>query len=323
VRASQLTGAVLNGRYKLHGYLRRGVSSRVYLAEDVQSGGSVVVKLLSPSAAADASRRTRIRIARQSLVPIVHPNLVDVLGVDETKAEVPYLVMEALAGEALDETLRREGTLPLDLALVVARQTAAGLLALHQGGVVHGDLRPENLMLLGAPSEPYGIKIMNYGIARDFREGPPDAFDPLRAAYLAPEQLLDDRAQVESDVYALGVLLLELLCGRLPFQEPNQSECVRRQLASQPLDAFWLDLALDARLEAIVVNATRKNPRNRYRSARAVLDALDAIVGLSSEAVELLPLAQTPDAYEPSTTKGKQRFAELMRPEAENSARAP
>lgn len=310
VRPSQLTGALLSERYKIHGYLRRGVSSRVYLAEDLLSGGSVVIKLLAPAAAADSALRSRLRDARQRLVPVSHPNLVDVLGVDETKAEIPYLVMEALSGEPLDEALRRLGTLPLDLALVVARQTASGLVALHDAGLVHGDLRPENLMLLGAPDEPYGIKIMNYGIARDFQDtSMPSSFDAARAAYLAPEQLLDARSEPESDVYALGVILLQSLCGRLPFQDASEAGVLRRKLHSDTLEAFWLDLGLDPRLEAIVVNATRKHPWNRYRSARALLSALDAIVGLSTEAVTLLPLTQRPDVYEPVTEAGRARLA--------------
>ena len=312
VRPSQLTGTVLGERYKIHGYLRRGVGSRVFLAEDLETQGSVVIKMLSPAAAEDEARRIRIERARVKLAPIQHGNLVDLLGVDETDAGIPYLVMEALSGETLDEYLRRTGALPLDLALVVARQATAGLIALHEAGIVHGKVSAENLMLLGAPAEPYGIKVLNYGIAADFRDDQASAgFDPARAAYLGPEQVLDQRDEPESDVYALGIVLLQSLCGKLPFQASEERECLRLTLEGSPLDSVWLDLAQDPRLETIIVNATRKHPRNRYRSARALLDALDVIVGLSARDVRALPFTQSPDVYEPVTQRGKERSLEL------------
>ncbi|HET9929169.1 MAG TPA: serine/threonine-protein kinase [Polyangiaceae bacterium] len=313
VRPSQLTGTVLGDRYKIHGYLRRGVGSRVFLAEDLESHGSVVIKMLSPAAANDMERRMRLEQARAKLTPIQHGNLVDLLGVDETDAGIPYLVMEALSGETLDESLRRVGALPLDLALVVARQAAAGLIALHDAGIVHGNVSPENLMLLGAPTELYGVKVLNYGIAAEFRDDQSEqSFDPVRTAYRAPEQLLDERADAESDVYALGVVLLHSLCGKLPFQGADEAECLRAKLETNTLDKVWLDLGQDPRLETIIVNSTRKHPRNRYRSMRALLDALDVIVGLSALDVRALPLTQSPDGYEPGTKRGRERLAAFM-----------
>ncbi|MFZ5894049.1 MAG: serine/threonine-protein kinase [Myxococcota bacterium] len=319
VRPSQLTGAVLGGRYKIHGYLRRGLSARVYLAEDLESQGSVVIKLLSPTVTKDDALRQQIAEARERTQPIQHPNLVDLLGVAETAAGIPYLVMEALAGETLDESLRRLGTLPLDLALVVARQITAGVSALHAAGVVHADVRPENVMLLGAPEQPYGAKLLNYGIARYFRDASiPSSFDPTRSAYFAPEQLLDGRSEPTSDVYALGVLLLQILSGRLPFQESSEPECLKRKLTGDTLQGIWVDEAVDARLEWIVLNATRRHPKNRYDSSEALLNDLDAIVGLSTRAVRILPSVLTPDSYEPSSEAGRARLVSL----AEGSATA-
>ncbi|MGC4091409.1 MAG: serine/threonine-protein kinase [Polyangiaceae bacterium] len=312
VRPSQLTGAVLGERYKIHGYLRRGSSARVYLAEDLETDGSVVIKMLSPAAARDSELRQRIEAAQRETQPLQHPNVIDLLGVAQTASDVPYLVMEALAGETLDEALRRLGTLPLDLCLVVARQAAAGVAALHAAGFTHADLKPENLMLLGAPEQPFGVKILNYGIARHFRDSKADApFDALQAAFLAPEQLLDARHDRRSDVYALGVVLLQTLCGRLPFQGSHEGECVRQKLNSDTLEAFWIDEALDPRLESIVLNATRKHPENRYGSAQELLDDLDVIVGLSSRDVRTRPLSRRPDSYEAESQAGRERLAKM------------
>lgn len=312
VRPSQLTGTVLADRYKIHGYLRRSAGARVLLAEDLESQGSVVLKMLSPAAANDPGRRARIERARRELAPTQHPNLVDVLGIDETPDGVPYLVMEALSGETLDESLYRSGALSLDLSLVVLRQAAAGLIALHESGLVHGGVAPANLMLLGAPADPYGVKILNYGVARDFGdEQLHEGFNATRFAYLAPEQAVDERTRPESDVYALGVLLCHCLSGQLPFAGADEDECLHRKLHGETLDSVGLESARDARLEALIVNATRKHPRNRYRSPRAVLDALDVLVGISSREVQSLPLTQSPDVYEPLGERGRARLASL------------
>lgn len=314
VRPSQLTGTVLGERYKVHGYLRSGASARVLLAEDLETLGTVAIKLLSPAAANDAARRARLEQAGEELAPTSHANLVDLLGVDETEAGVPYLVMEALSGETLDETLYRFGALPLDLSLVVLRQACAGLIALHESGLVHGHVAPENLILLGAPAEPYGVKVLNYGIARLFRGEPASGFDAARFAYLAPEQVLDQSDTVESDVYALGVLLCHCLSGKLPFAATDEDACLRQKLGKQRLTSLRLDSAQDARLETLIDNATREHPRNRYRSVRALLDVLDVVVGISSGEVRSLPLTQSPDVYEPRTERGRARLGALTPP---------
>src|SRR5262245_48513274 len=114
IRPSQLTGAVLDSRYKIHGYLSRGSSSRVYLAEDFDSGAPVVIKMLSPEAAQNAELRARIASEARASVAVRHPNVVDVLGVGETPGGLPYLVMEALPGEPLDEVLRKTPRISAD-----------------------------------------------------------------------------------------------------------------------------------------------------------------------------------------------------------------
>ena len=131
IRPSQLTGAVLDGRYRIHGHLNRGATSRVYLAEDAESGAPVILKMLSPEGARDPALRERIAAEARAAIVVQHPNVIDVLGVGETPGGLPYLVQEAVPGELLDEVLRKTPRLPLDVALVLARQAAAGLAAIH------------------------------------------------------------------------------------------------------------------------------------------------------------------------------------------------
>ncbi len=336
VRPSQLTGALIGDRYKIRGYLSRGSISRVYLAEDLETEAPVVIKMLSAGVAKDANLRARVEQAKSSHVPILHANLVDLLGIGETGAGVPYLVMEALAGESLEEMLRRLGQLPVDLSLVVGRQAALGLSALHDAGLVHGDLCPSNIMVLGAPDEPYGVKLLNYGVARRFRnlcesEGPnaPGAeAEPLAtpSAFTAPEQILDGIFDPRGDVYALGIVMLVALSGRFPFQGADSSGGYYDKLSRDTLDSFWIDETLDPRLEAVVTNATRRHPENRYPSAAALLEDLDALVGLSNKEVTLVPLSRTPDHYEPRTEQGRRaldRLAEQTRSSLGPSAKTP
>lgn len=312
MRPSQLTGAVLGERYKIHGYLSRGSASRVYLAEDLDTGGSVAIRMLSPEATRDSELRSRITAASARLEPVVHPNLVELLGVSETSAGIPYLVMEALTGERLDDMLRREGRLPTDLALVFARQAAAGLAMLHKAGVIHGALTSASLMVQGAPEQPYGVKLLDYGLAQLWHEPRPDPVEAARdsVAYLSPEQILNEPVGPHTDVFALGVVLFQMVLGHLPF-EASVGHLVRHQLFSAIPQATWLEAGLDPRLEAVIVNATRKRRANRYSSPEAMLSDLDAIVGLSTHSVEIRPLERSPDRYEPQTELGQRRLEQL------------
>jgi serine/threonine-protein kinase len=314
VRPSQLTGAVLGERYKIHGYLSRGSASRVYLAEDLDTGGAVVIRMLSPEAAKDVELMSRIVATTRRLEPISHPNLVDLLGVGETSTGLPYLVMEALSGERLDDVLRRDGRLPADLALVFARQAAAGLVALHKAGVVHGDLTPASFMVQGAPEEPYGVKLLDYGLSQLWQEPRPDQADGAReaVAYLSPEQILLEPIDAHTDVFGLGIVLFQMLIGHLPF-DASVGHLVRHQLFSPIPQATWLEAGLDPRLEAVIVNATRKRRENRYASPEALLQDLDAVVGLRADGVEIRPLERTPDQYEPQTELGQQRLDHLSK----------
>jgi serine/threonine-protein kinase len=305
---------VLGERYKIHGYLSRGSASRVYLAEDLDTNGSVVIRMLSPEAAKDAELMSRIAATTGQLEPISHPNLVELLGVGETSTGLPYLVMEALPGERLDDVLRRDGRLPADLALVFARQAAAGLSALHKAGIVHGDLTPASFMVQGAPEQPYGVKLLDYGLSQLWREPRADFAEGALegVAYLSPEQILFEPADAHSDVFGLGIVLFQMLIGHLPF-EASVGHLVRHQLFSPIPQATWLEAGLDPRLEAVIVNATRKRRENRYASPDALLRDLDAIVGLESHTVEIRSLARTPDLYEPQTELGQQRLEHLSK----------
>ncbi|HET9960319.1 MAG TPA: protein kinase [Polyangiaceae bacterium] len=317
VPTSSLTGAILDGRYKVHGCVERSAISRTLLAEDLRTHGAVWLRVLTRAGHADHARVASIRERLASLERVQHPNLLEVLGGGVTAGDSPYLVTEAVEGEALEQVLLRQERLSPDICLVLARQAAGALAALHAAGVIHGRLDPSRIVLLGSPNEPYGLKVTDYGTSRLFEPPGSDA-DSIPLDYRAPEQLTDGTARTQSDVYALGVLLFRLLTFQLPFcgAGPTGSTAESWSRLYSPLPApAGLESRIDPRIEAVILNATRKRPENRYPSVADLVMDLDALVGLSTHDVTIRSLRVSPDLFEPETQAGTEalRRAQLNR----------
>ena len=199
-------GTVLAQRYRIIYLLGRGGMGEVYRADDLVLGQPVALKFLLAASEAALSRfRNEVRTARQ----ISHPNVCRVYDIGEAEG-LTYLSMEYVDGEDLASLLLRIGRLPQDKAIEIARQLCAALAAAHDKGVIHRDLKPANIMLDGRGN----VRITDFGIAgiatqiRDFGSGTPD--------YMSPEQLAGEEVTPRSDIYALGIVLCELLTGKRP-----------------------------------------------------------------------------------------------------------
>jgi eukaryotic-like serine/threonine-protein kinase len=309
---SQLTGTVLADRYKVHGYLTRGATARVYLAEDLQNNAPVAIKMLAPESIKAHELWPRMRREAEALRGIDHPNVIKVLDTGETLSGVPYLVLEALPGETLGDYLRRQGTPPFELALTLVRQAAQGLCAAHRAGVVHRDVKPDNFVLLGPIGEPYGLKLIDFGMAK-LSSGTGSGTHSILGTveYMAPEQILMEAVDARTDVYSLGVVMFRLFTGHLPFDTDAPADLLRHQLFSSMPPPSWLEDDLDRRLERMILTATRKNPENRYADMQLLLDDLDAMVGMSASEVSERPPSVTPDTYAPSTERGAEALGIL------------
>ncbi len=310
---------MLGERYKVYGALDGSAHYRCYLAEDLESGGSVAIQILSdwdPDGERGARERFEQLVREVTLrTALSHPNLQEVLGIGETSSGLPYLVTEALVGEPLDRALSGVGRLPLDAALVLVRQAATGLSAMHAANLVHGALRPSNLQLLGDVNEPAGVKVLDdSALGRFARTADQTAkFTVEQLAYSAPELFLDSQAEQSSDVFSLGVLLFRLLTGALPFEGEAGTRLLWHQLVTplpSPRDA---GVELDPRLCAIISNCTRKRPENRYGAVSELLEDLNAVLGLSSKDVGTRRLSLSPDAYPPRSDAGVARFDAVRR----------
>jgi serine/threonine-protein kinase len=273
-------GQVFAGRYEILGTLGKGGMGVVYRARDRQLDEVVALKLLRPEAlASDPTLLDRfkqeIKLARR----ITHRNVLRTHDFGEA-AGVPYISMEYLEGVTLKELVRNRGALPLGVGLSIAKQMCHGLGAAHEGGVVHRDIKPQNMLILPETGE---LKIMDFGIARVSAVeaeasglttagtvmGTPD--------YMPPEQAQGRPADFRSDIYSLAVVLFEAFTGQLPFKAETAMGVVAAHLQQPPPRPRSLKPGLPPELEAAVLKGLEKDPARRWQSADEVLDALSAV----------------------------------------------
>jgi serine/threonine-protein kinase len=307
---TSLAHRVFGSRYRIAGHVGSGGTADVFLAEDLATRQLVMVKRLSRYAA--AAPELVERFLREALIAqaVDHPSVVRVLDVAHADLESPYFVMEALAGETLGDYLRREERVLEERALRWLGQAASGLRAVHHAGIVHCDVKPDNLFLLGPAGDPYGLKLIDFGMAKLGARPRTEAsnFVVGTAQYMAPEQILGELVDARTDIYALGVVAFRMLTGQLPFDTAPAATLLSHQLFSPVPPPSWLADGLDPALEALVLRAVSKDPDNRYPSMDALLADLEALMGLRSADSPLWafgPRARRADAYVPQTPRGR------------------
>jgi eukaryotic-like serine/threonine-protein kinase len=259
---------IARGRYRVERVLGDGGMAKVLLAHDVELGREVAVKLLDERLAADESFRARFAREARVAAGLSHPNIVTVFDVGEADG-CPFIVMELVMGRTLEERLRREGTLSANDVLAVARQVCAGLEHAHASGLVHRDLKPGNLI----EREDGTVKIADFGIARAVEGTELTETGTIvgTAAYLAPEQAEAGVVTPATDLFALGVVLYELLTGRQPWKVDSLAALAGRRQAPPP------ELPADTPpgLRTAIERCLRPDPENRPSSAAEVARLLD------------------------------------------------
>jgi serine/threonine-protein kinase len=266
VSASLLHG----GRYRIERPLGHGGMATVYLAHDEELHRPVAVKLLAESLAGDAAFRERFLREARLAARLSHPNVVGVYDAGETEEGRPYIVMEYVPGTTLDGL----GPLAPNQAVELAAQACRGLAHAHGAGLVHRDVKPQNLLL----REDGTVKVADFGIARAVEATALTQAGTVlgSAAYLSPEQALGEQVTAAADVYSLGAVLYELLTGRPPYEFESLADLATKQSVGQIVPVGELAPAVPQGVEDAVMRSLARNPAYRPASAAAFARELGA-----------------------------------------------
>ncbi len=259
-------------QYQLVELLARSGMASIFKAVDTESGQAVALKIPHVQYESDIVFSERFRREEEVGQKLAHPNIVRILKPHE-KSRM-YMAMEYVDGKSLRAIMREKEPIPTERALDIARQVTDALQYLHDQGVVHRDIKPENILLT-----PDGrVKILDFGIALFASErrltwmglsnavGTPD--------YMAPEQIRGRRGDPRTDVYAVGTLLYEMLTCNLPYDSANPRALLRAKTTEDPRPPSYYVPGFDPSLEAIILRAIERDPRDRYATARQLLEDL-------------------------------------------------
>ncbi|MFJ1748830.1 protein kinase [Streptomyces sp. NPDC088116] len=291
-------GSVAGGRYQLRDLLGEGGMASVYLAYDAALDRQVAIKTLHTELGREQSFRERFRREAQAVAKLSHTNIVSVFDTGEdtldengsaegSGAMMPYIVMEYVEGQPLGSVLQadiaRYGAMPADKALKVTADVLAALETSHEMGLVHRDIKPGNVMI----TKRGIVKVMDFGIARAMQSGVTSMTQTGMVVgtpqYLSPEQALGRGVDARSDLYSVGIMLFQLLTGRLPFDADSPLAIAYAHVQEEPVAPSSFNRAITPAVDALVARALKKNPNERFPSAEAMRD----------ECARVLPAAQT------------------------------
>ena len=304
---------VLDGRYALEALVGSGGMADVYRAKDQLLERTVAVKILHQQYENDTEFITRFQREAKAAARITHPNIVNVYDVGVAEGR-HYIVMEYVPGRTLKERIKEEGPVPVPQALQIARQIAGALAQAHANNLVHCDIKPHNILVM-----PDGnVKVADFGIARAVTESTMTYNDNIMGSvhYFSPEQARGTMITPKSDVYSLGVLLYEMLSGRIPFDGNTAVSIARKHLEEDPQPLHMIAPGIPPVVEALVTRMMAKDPAQRPDSSMLVQDIVRAEQMMRSD-TEALP-AFDPDATRVLTPVEVQEIGALA--EAEEDA---
>lgn len=263
---------ILGRRYELGEPIGEGNFSITYRATDTVLGRDVAIKILRDQYASHEGFASRFENEARAAARISHPNVIQVFDYGRDDGTT-YIVMQYVPGPSLKDYIREEGPLTVDEAVGFGRQMLDGLAAIHAAGIVHRDVKPQNVLLTDA----HQVKVTDFGIARlgSADAGLTEAGTAIgTAAYMAPEQASGGEITPSSDLYSAGVVLYEMLTGRLPFPGDNPVQVMYRHVNELPPPPRTINRAIPVALEAVILKSLAKAPADRYPNAVAMRDAL-------------------------------------------------
>ncbi|MFG2514886.1 protein kinase [Streptomyces sp. NPDC048584] len=269
--------ALAGGRYQLRDLLGQGGMASVHLAYDSVLDRQVAIKTLHTELGREQAFRERFRREAQSVAKLTHTNIVSVFDTGEDDVDgmtTPYIVMEYVEGRplgsVLDEDVRQQGAMPADKALKITADVLAALEISHEMGLVHRDIKPGNVMM----TKRGVVKVMDFGIARAMQSGVTSMTQTGMVVgtpqYLSPEQALGRGVDARSDLYSVGIMLFQLVTGRLPFEADSPLAIAYAHVQEEPPTASSINRSLPPAVDALIARALKKNPNERFPSAESM-----------------------------------------------------
>ncbi|WP_405506431.1 protein kinase domain-containing protein [Streptomyces purpurascens] len=299
----QYTGrALASGRYQLRDLLGQGGMASVHLAYDSVLDRQVAIKTLHTELGREQAFRERFRREAQSVAKLTHTNIVSVFDTGEDTLDgmtTPYIVMEYVEGRplgsVLDEDVRQQGAMPADKALKITADVLAALEISHEMGLVHRDIKPGNVMM----TKRGVVKVMDFGIARAMQSGVTSMTQTGMVVgtpqYLSPEQALGRGVDARSDLYSVGIMLFQLVTGRLPFEADSPLAIAYAHVQEEPPVPSTINRALPPAVDALIARALKKNPNERFPSSEAMRDeCLRVAASFHAAPPSIVPGTQAP-----------------------------
>lgn len=277
-----LIGRTVNDRFKISALIARGGMGKVYRAEQAPLGRQVALKVLNPnySGEHDPEFHKRFFLEASICAKLTHPNTVTIFDYGRTDDDIYYIAMELLEGRTLYKALREESSFEPARAMHIARQICRSLREAHALGVIHRDLKPANVFLIQHGDETDVVKVLDFGLVKNLDDKSEDLTQTGlfmgSPKYMAPEQIQGERTDARADIYSLGVMLYEMLTGKVPFDRPNSVNILMAHVheAPPPLREMRPDLVTPPALEQLVFRCMAKSPDARFANMDELLLAL-------------------------------------------------
>jgi eukaryotic-like serine/threonine-protein kinase len=268
---------LLNNRYRLVSQLASGGMAVVYKATDESLGRTVAIKILRPSLTADPAFIIRFQNEARSIANLSHPNIVTVHDVG-SDGPTYFIVMELVDGSDLKKVIRTHNALPLERVMNLSIQICEGIGFAHRAGIVHADVKPQNVLLTKSDI----VKITDFGIAQALSDTQPAERASVvwgSPHYFAPEQAQGEKPTAAADVYSIGVVMFEMLSGRLPYTGGSQQELAMAHIQTEVPDVRQYNPAVPEELASLVRKLMKKKPNDRYKHAGQIAEILKSFRG--------------------------------------------
>ncbi|MFP2963563.1 serine/threonine-protein kinase, partial [Myxococcus sp. 1LA] len=272
---------MLGQKYQLRRRIGVGGMGAVYEAEQLDVGRTVAVKVLQQHLIGVPVMHARFRREAQATAGVRHPNIVEVMDYLDEPDDPPYLVMELLQGQTLSSLLKKEGPLPVARAAAIAHQVATALATAHQAGVIHRDIKPDNIFLVDTGTDALQVKLLDFGVARLMHEDDATALGSASGAwvgtpsYMAPEQIRCRPVDGRADIYSLGACLYQMVTGRRPIDIADNVALMSAVLHDVPAPLSGVRAEVPDDFSQVVERTLKKDAAARFAEAQELAQALE------------------------------------------------